>query len=125
MKKTNNLIIEKAYINGKWEKGKKKIAVINPADNKIIAEVADLSVKETQTAIKSAHKAWLSWRHETAQYRCDLLSRFDQLINENKDDIAEIITLESGKPIRSEEHTSELQSRENLVCRLLLEKKKI
>src|SRR5690606_4995958 len=42
---------------------------------------------------------WLSWRHETAQYRCDLLSRFDQLINENKDDIAEIITLESGKPI--------------------------
>ena len=99
MKKTNNLIIEKAYINGKWEKGKKKFAVINPADNKINAEVADLYVKETQTAIKSAHKAWLSWRHETAQYRCDLLSRFDQLINENKDDIAEIITLESGKPI--------------------------
>src|SRR5207302_11453161 len=30
----------------------------------------------------------------------------------------------SPKPIRSEEHTSELQSRENLVCRLLLEKKK-
>src|SRR5690606_15353702 len=99
MKKTNNLIIEKAYINGKWEKGKKKFAVINPADNKIIAEVADLSVKETQTAIKSAHKASLSWRHETAQYRCDLLSRFDQLINENKDDTAEIITWESGKPI--------------------------
>src|SRR5207302_4329664 len=29
-----------------------------------------------------------------------------------------------SKPERSEEHTSELQSRENLVCRLLLEKKK-
>src|SRR5690606_41483760 len=29
-----------------------------------------------------------------------------------------------GDPVRSEEHTSELQSRENLVCRLLLEKKK-
>src|SRR5690606_41495136 len=29
-----------------------------------------------------------------------------------------------GVPVRSEEHTSELQSRENLVCRLLLEKKK-
>src|SRR5690606_39001403 len=28
-----------------------------------------------------------------------------------------------GRPLRSEEHTSELQSRENLVCRLLLEKK--
>src|SRR5690606_40462609 len=31
----------------------------------------------------------------------------------------------SGRDVRSEEHTSELQSRENLVCRLLLEKKKI
>src|SRR5690606_40581319 len=31
---------------------------------------------------------------------------------------------EKGAPFRSEEHTSELQSRENLVCRLLLEKKK-
>src|SRR5690606_40699533 len=31
---------------------------------------------------------------------------------------------EGGMPTRSEEHTSELQSRENLVCRLLLEKKK-
>src|SRR5207302_3871065 len=29
-----------------------------------------------------------------------------------------------GEALRSEEHTSELQSRENLVCRLLLEKKK-
>src|SRR5690606_42089471 len=33
-------------------------------------------------------------------------------------------TLDPTKPLRSEEHTSELQSRENLVCRLLLEKKK-
>src|SRR5690606_39826230 len=33
-------------------------------------------------------------------------------------------TREGYRQIRSEEHTSELQSRENLVCRLLLEKKK-
>src|SRR5690606_41509783 len=33
--------------------------------------------------------------------------------------------LTCGRGFRSEEHTSELQSRENLVCRLLLEKKKI
>src|SRR5690606_41009038 len=37
--------------------------------------------------------------------------------------IADVLLLESN--FRSEEHTSELQSRENLVCRLLLEKKKI
>lgn len=99
MKKANNLIIEQSYINGKWEKGKKSFPVINPADGKAIAEVADLSVKETRSAIKAAHKAWLSWRHESAQNRGDLLSRLDRLIDENKDKIAEIITLESGKPI--------------------------
>src|SRR5690606_33194683 len=33
--------------------------------------------------------------------------------------------LQRGELLRSEEHTSELQSRENLVCRLLLEKKKL
>src|SRR3712207_7873745 len=38
---------------------------------------------------------------------------------------AEIAKLADGAPVRSEEHTSELQSRQYLVCRLLLEKKKI
>src|SRR5690606_39968692 len=41
------------------------------------------------------------------------------------DMVASHLDLHSLSPLRSEEHTSELQSRENLVCRLLLEKKKI
>src|SRR5690606_40908415 len=44
-----------------------------------------------------------------------------------RDDIADIMVNGAGRvfiEVRSEEHTSELQSRENLVCRLLLEKKK-
>src|SRR5690606_40496018 len=40
------------------------------------------------------------------------------------DEIRQIIVDRDPNLIRSEEHTSELQSRENLVCRLLLEKKK-
>lgn len=99
MKKSNNLIIEESYINGKWEKGKKTFAVLNPADNKTIAEVADLTVTETRAAIKAAHKAWLTWRQETAQHRGELLYKLYRLINDHKDKIAEIITLESGKPI--------------------------
>src|SRR5207302_5565971 len=39
-------------------------------------------------------------------------------------DVADFQVGQLGAPDRSEEHTSELQSRENLVCRLLLEKKK-
>lgn len=99
MKKTNSLIIEKSYINGKWEKGKNTFAVHNPADNSTIAKVADLTVAETRAAIKVAHKAWSKWKTETAQFRCDLLYKLYLLLNEHKDEIAEIITLESGKPI--------------------------
>src|SRR5690606_41578453 len=62
-----------------------------------------------------------------------LLSAFVDLINRTRSD--HVITVESRVKVlhenrtalvsqRSEEHTSELQSRENLVCRLLLEKKK-
>src|SRR5690606_39536805 len=39
-------------------------------------------------------------------------------------DAGDVVTVDAGEAVRSEEHTSELQSRENLVCRLLLEKKK-
>src|SRR5690606_39434001 len=40
------------------------------------------------------------------------------------DDVAKLLARLDDRKVRSEEHTSELQSRENLVCRLLLEKKK-
>src|SRR5690606_40203636 len=50
---------------------------------------------------------------------------FDDFIaEETNNDADTLISLESDTTVRSEEHTSELQSRENLVCRLLLEKKK-
>ena len=38
--------------------------------------------------------------------------------------VSRAVVVNSGSALRSEEHTSELQSRRNLVCRLLLEKKK-
>src|SRR5690606_39930555 len=44
--------------------------------------------------------------------------------HENNDESSELASFKPGQTLRSEEHTSELQSRENLVCRLLLEKKK-
>src|SRR5690606_40695008 len=53
--------------------------------------------------------------------KSDLVELFEAVANKT----LENATLEiDGRAARSEEHTSELQSRENLVCRLLLEKKK-
>lgn len=100
MKNKNNLITNKSLINGKWLTGKETFEVINPSNNKIIAHVANLSVKEVKVAITTADKAWNSWKNTTAQERSDLLNKWYRLILANKDELAEIMTLESGKPLK-------------------------
>src|SRR2546427_6155224 len=54
---------------------------------------------------------------------CDELILVDHRSRDRTPEILERLAAES--PVRSEEHTSELQSQSNLVCRLLLEKKKL
>jgi succinate-semialdehyde dehydrogenase/glutarate-semialdehyde dehydrogenase len=99
MKATNNLLITDSLIDGKWINVKKTFDVINPANGKTIAKVADLTINETKQAIKAADKAWKFWRNTTAEERGDLLESWYKLIIQNKDQLAEIMTLECGKPI--------------------------
>lgn len=99
MKTTNNLLITESLIDGKWISGKNTFDVYNPANGKVIAKVADLTVSETKQAIKAADKAWKTWRNTTAEERGDLLYSWYKLIIQNKDQLAEIMTLECGKPI--------------------------
>src|SRR5436309_10090707 len=53
------------------------------------------------------------------------LQPWGRLISDGGMPLIECSRSSFGRAARSEEHTSELQSRENLVCRLLLEKKKV
>ncbi|MGJ1266737.1 NAD-dependent succinate-semialdehyde dehydrogenase [Sphingobacterium spiritivorum] len=96
----NSLLINKAYINGKFVSGTKTFDVINPATGKVIDTLPDLSVKECTKAIVAAEKAWLSWRDVPAGERSALIRKWYELILENKKALAEIMTLESGKPLQ-------------------------
>ncbi|QQT26866.1 NAD-dependent succinate-semialdehyde dehydrogenase [Sphingobacterium spiritivorum] len=96
----NSLLINKAYINGKFISGTKTFDVINPATGKVIETLPDLSVKECTKAIVAAEKAWLSWRDVSAGERSALIRKWYELILENKKALAEIMTLESGKPLQ-------------------------
>src|SRR5690606_27441375 len=64
-----------------------------------IIKVADLTVAETKQAIQAADQAWKSWRQTTAEERGRLLFAWHQLIQDNKNELAEIMTLECGKPL--------------------------
>lgn len=97
----NNLLRTDSLIDGKWlkEKNNRTLEVINPATQEVIATVASVGSFETQLAIKAAEKAQKSWRTKTAKERSQLLRKWHDLLLENQEDLALIMTLEQGKPI--------------------------
>lgn len=95
----NKLLIESAYINGKFITSKHAFDVINPATGKVIASLPDLKVADCSKAIDAADKAWKSWKNTTVVERSEIVRKWYNLIQEHKDDLAEIMTLESGKPL--------------------------
>jgi len=95
----NTLLIDSAYINGKFIKSKHTFDVVNPATGKVIASLPDLKVADCTKAIMDADKAWKSWKNTTVLERCNIVRKWYDLIQHYKDDLAEIMTLESGKPL--------------------------
>jgi succinate-semialdehyde dehydrogenase/glutarate-semialdehyde dehydrogenase len=90
-----------SYIDGKWvaaDSGK-TFAVTNPANGAHIADVPDLGATETERAIAAATKAFRPWSKRTALERADTLLRWYQLMLEEKDALAELMTTEQGKPL--------------------------
>lgn len=97
-----SLIRNKAYINGSWKNaGSGKVfAVTNPADGSIIESVPDMDATDTKEAIKGAYDAFIHWQDTTAKERSNFLRKWFDLLEKNKAELAEIITLESGKPLK-------------------------
>lgn len=96
----NPLLLNQAYINGKFISHIHTFDVINPATGKVIDSVPNLEVKACQNAIAAAETAWKTWRSLSATQRSILVRNWYDLILKNKNYLAEIITLESGKPLK-------------------------
>tara|TARA_Y100000590_G_scaffold273385_1_gene306997 strand:+ start:514 stop:1965 length:1452 start_codon:yes stop_codon:yes gene_type:complete len=95
------LLTNKCFINGKWIESfnKEKIKVNNPATLEIIGEVPNCGKKETEEAIEAASKSFNNWKLKSAKERSIILKKWFDLIIENKDDLAKIMTIEQGKPL--------------------------
>ncbi|MCW8873442.1 MAG: NAD-dependent succinate-semialdehyde dehydrogenase [Xanthomonadales bacterium] len=95
------LLREQAYIDGAWVAAAdgSTFPVTNPADGSLVANVPQLGVPETKTAIEAANTAWPPWRAKTAKERAAILRRWYDLMVANKDDLAAIMTAEQGKPL--------------------------
>ncbi len=96
-----SLFREKCYIDGAWcdaDTGD-TVPVNNPATDETIGSVPKMGTDETRRAIEAAGAALPGWRGKTAKERAQTLRRWYELMVENADDLALIMTTEQGKPL--------------------------
>jgi succinate-semialdehyde dehydrogenase/glutarate-semialdehyde dehydrogenase len=95
------LFREACYVDGQWIHGPAEatISVDNPANGEIIGKVPSLGGTETRQAIEAAHRALKPWSAKTAKERSGILRRWFELVLENQEDLARLMTIEQGKPL--------------------------
>ncbi|MBL6931879.1 MAG: NAD-dependent succinate-semialdehyde dehydrogenase [Rhodospirillales bacterium] len=91
------------YINGTWTAATADASfdVFNPADGSVIGQVYDGGQQSARAAIDAAAAAFRTWSKITAYERSAILYRAYQLMIERKEDLAQTMTMEQGKPLRA------------------------
>ncbi len=99
--KDPSLLRQQAYINGEWSDADAggTLAVTNPATGEQLGTVPLMGAAETRRAIAAANAAWPAWRKKSAKERAAILRKWNDLILENTEDLAQLMTAEQGKPL--------------------------
>jgi succinate-semialdehyde dehydrogenase/glutarate-semialdehyde dehydrogenase len=97
--KDASLLKTSAFLNGAWTHTETTFPVTNPANGEHLADVADCTAEHTRMAVEAAAKAFPGWRKKTAAQRSAILKRWNDLIIENAEDLALLMTTEQGKPL--------------------------
>ena len=90
-------------IDGQWTDGSKKFDTINPATGEVLTQVVEASPEAVDRAVAAARKAFEdrsgAWRKMSASERGRLIWRLADLVEKHIDELAELETLDNGKPI--------------------------
>jgi len=99
--KDSSLLRSESYVNGEWlaASGGKTFPINNPATGELIMAVADHGADTIKKAIDAAAIAQKEWAGRTAKDRAMLMRAWFNLIMENLEDLAQILTAEMGKPL--------------------------
>ncbi|THC99709.1 hypothetical protein EYZ11_000759 [Aspergillus tanneri] len=99
--KDQSLLIEKAYVNGEWvgSQSGQTFEVHDPASGKLIGTCPEFSAADTEKAIQAATEAFPKFSTTIARERARMLRRWYQLMIDNAEDLATLITWENGKPL--------------------------
>ena len=99
--KDQDLFRQKCFINGEWVDSDSgdTFDIYNPSDLTLVGTMPNTKKSETIRAIEAANNSWSAWKKLTGKDRSIIIRRWHELILENIDDLALIMTLENGKPI--------------------------
>ena len=99
--KDATLFRQQVYINGKWSDadGGETTEITNPANGEVLGTVPNCGAAEAKRAIEAADAAWPAWRSKTAKERAVIMRRWYELMMENQEDLARLMTAEQGKPL--------------------------
>ena len=87
------------YINGEWVKGRSKFQTINPANEELLAEVAQAEISDVEAAVSAATQAFQTWRLTPAPLRGEMLFKIGDILKQKKEDLAQLLTRDMGKVI--------------------------
>ncbi len=97
--KDKTLLKSACFIDGQWVEGQATIEVTNPVNGDVISGVPRLGRAETARAIEAAERAHKGWSAATARERAKIMRKWSELMIENQEDLAQIMTAEQGKPL--------------------------
>lgn len=89
----------KLWINGQWHDAEESYELASPYSGEVIAHVAKASIQDVEKAIEGAQQAFQSFKKTTAYERAEILYKVVDLMRQRKEELAEILALEAGKPI--------------------------
>ena len=100
--KDPTLFREACYIDGKWvgADSDQTVDVTNPASGDLLGTIPKMGADETRRAIEAANAAYPAWRAKTAKERATILRKWFDLMMENQEDLAKMMTAEQGKPLK-------------------------
>ncbi len=89
------------FINGEWQDAQsgKTIAVINPATEEVIGHIAHAEKADLDKALAAAQSGFDGWKDSSPVQRSKIMRKAADLLRERADHIAQLMTLEQGKPL--------------------------
>ncbi|MED3887084.1 MULTISPECIES: aldehyde dehydrogenase family protein [Priestia] len=93
------------YINGEWRKAEKQRSTVNPATGEVIGYAAEGSTEDMKAAIEAAREAFDNgiWSETSASDRAAILFKIADKLEEAKEELAALETMDNGKPYREAE----------------------